>query len=164
MKIVTNRPRPRRRSSVQLPRTRRPFSQICHTSTSVLEVTYIPLFNQMNWCYSFTNITNRIWSLFCVRPYWPFGPARIPVRSTAGDGLVYISYFTFYMLWRVTGVYTNILISIVGFYPDAGVGPSSFLRPGTKQSLNTLTIFLTKHMLVYFYMLRRVRLGHVRSR
>ena len=190
MKIVTDRPRPRRRSSVQLPRTRRPFSQICHTSTSVLEVTYIPLFNQMNWCYSFTNITNRIWSLFCVRPYWPFGPARIPVRSTAGDGnvwrattswgtvlrdgttdthttlhrLVYISYFTFYMLWRVTGVYANILISIVGFYPDVGVGPSSSLRPGTKQSLNTLTIFLTKHMLVYFYMLRRVRLGHVRSR
>ena len=64
----------------------------------------------------------------------------------------------------MTGVYANILISIVGFYPDAGVGPSSSLRPGTKQSLNTLTIFLTKHMLVYFYMLRRVRLGHVRSR
>jgi len=30
----------------------------------------------------------------------------------------------------------------IGFYPDAGAGPSSFFRLGTKHSLNTLTNLL----------------------
>ena len=38
-----------------------------------------------------------------------------------------------------TRAYANIRILCVGFYPDAGAGPSSSFRPGTKHSLNTLT-------------------------
>ena len=40
---------------------------------------------------------------------------------------------------RKTRAYANIRILCVGFCPDAGAGPSSSFRPGTKYSLNTLT-------------------------
>jgi len=43
------------------------------------------------------------------------------------------------MSWRKTRAYANIRILCVGFYPDAGAGPSSSFQPGTKHSLNTLT-------------------------
>ena len=39
--------------------------------------------------------------------------------------LVYVSYFGFYMSLRNIRAYANIHIFCVGFYPDAGAGPSS---------------------------------------
>ena len=36
-------------------------------------------------------------------------------------------------------MYANIRILCIGFYSDAGAGPSSSFRPGSKHSVNTLT-------------------------